>query len=213
MNCKNVVNAGDPDDPEVHHLLEGDEDGYLVDISCVDRARFDGNTDADIWRDFDAVATAVAAGCSKARREVLEMSRGITYSPHGILADIPLRQIFKPSTTTRDPMHVVLANGVMNVEIYLLLEGFRREIPNFTYKTMGDYVSCDWRFPRKAASLTFCFTEAREKIITEGRLIQSISDGAFAALSNPPTLCERLCVAVWACHRRVQVLPRVVPSR
>ena len=92
----------------------------------------------------------------------MEKSRGMKYNPHGILADIPLRQIFKPSQTTRDPMHVVLANGVMNVEIYLLLEGLRRDMFNFNYKVMEEYVASDWRFPRKATSLTYAFHQGRE---------------------------------------------------
>ena len=92
----------------------------------------------------------------------MEMSRGMKYNPHGILADIPLRRIFKPSQTTRDPMNVVLANGVMNVGIYLLLEGLRRDMFNFNYKVMENYVASDWRFPRTATSLTYAFHEGRE---------------------------------------------------
>ena len=151
FDCKNVV-----------QFLE-EPSAYLVDLACTDRAKFDSNSDADIWRDYDALAEAVAGGCTKARLKTLEKSRGMNHNPHGIIADLELRRVALPSHTTRDPMHVVLANGVMNVEIYLVLEALAKSMPGFSYAVVADFASCDWRFPRSSGSLAYTLSPAREK--------------------------------------------------
>ena len=173
FDCKNVVNSGDPDNPEILTLLDGDENGYLVDLACVDRSRFDENSDADVWRDYDALAEAVAAGVGKERLKLLQQCRGMNYDPHGLIADRDLRRFVQPSKTTRDPMHVVLANGVMNVDVYLLLEAFREELPDFSYEVVAGFVSCDWRFPRQGGSLAYVFSASRERSSRKDHLFKS----------------------------------------
>ena len=161
LNCKNVV----------QFLAEHDD--YLVDTSCTHRASFDRNSDADVWRDYDALADAVAGGCTKAHLKTLEKAHGMNFCPHGLIAAPELRAVALPSHTTRDPMHVVLANGVLNVEIYLVLNALSKCMAGFSYAVVADFVSCDWRFPRISGSLAYTLSPAREK--------SSRKDGLFKA--------------------------------
>ena len=64
-------------------------------------------------------------GATKDRIKTLSKAHGLNVSPHGVLARRPLRNKVKPTSTVRDPMHVVLANGVLNIEMHLVLQAIR----------------------------------------------------------------------------------------
>jgi hypothetical protein len=62
-------------------------------------------------------------------------------------------------------MHVYLSNGIMNVELHLLLTAAKRR-HRITYRTLDAFVSADWRWPSFSSGrrhMKGFFSEAREK--------------------------------------------------
>eukprot|EP00969_Alexandrium_andersonii_P159762 7059333-Alexandrium_andersonii.AAC.1 len=57
-----------------------------------------------------------SAGVTRAQFEDEERACGIAFNADGVLGDAELRGVFPPSKYARDPMHTMLAGGVVSVE-------------------------------------------------------------------------------------------------
>ena len=102
-----------------HELCDDDLD--LYDITHCDISSFNLNTNEDFWENTDRLAREVDV-LGVGAFENLEISTGLNYSPDGLLADIELREHFKPADSIRyDPMHCLIANGIANIEICFFL--------------------------------------------------------------------------------------------
>ena len=77
----------------------------------------------------------------------LEESLGLSFNPHGLLSDRRLREVVAPADAhTYDPMHVVFAGGVLQQEVFLLLEGAKLHL-RVGFKDVREYVTM-WQWPR-----------------------------------------------------------------
>ena len=161
MDCKNVVAIATEKNPS---LCEFDTSGYIVDIACFDQKRFDPQGDGDLARSHDALQAMVARGCTKVEIDKMEKASGINFDPDSLLADAELRPLISQCSNVRDPMHVLLANGIMNWELYLFLAAWAQS-SNFKYETMKLFLSADWSTPAKSLTprmLTEVFSDSRE---------------------------------------------------
>jgi len=143
LTCKNMCALGGRGGSVAAH----DPDGYLVDISCCDRSKFDPASNEDIWRAHDILEEMVHTGVGNAQIEKLQTAIGLNYSQYGLLADKELRAHFEPEKVTRDPMHTMIANGTMNVELWTLISACAAYVPNFSVETLRTFVQADFRRP------------------------------------------------------------------
>ena len=144
LECKNCIH-NDPDKgEECGSLLEHHRGDYLVDITCTDVTRFDRRTNEDVWRAQDVLAAAARAGCPKGRFEMLEKIYGMSYMKHGLVADADLRGICKPLDVIRDPMHVTLGNGVMNIECVAVIISIEQEAHWEVFKMLEHLATAGW---------------------------------------------------------------------
>ena len=156
LECKNCVH-NDPDKgEECGALLDHHRGGYLVDITCTDFARFDPRTNEDVWRAHDVLAAAARAGCDKGRFKMMEKVYGMTYNKDGAIADADLRCILKPLDVVRDPMHVTIANGIMNIECCAAIIAIEHESRWEVFAMLEHLAKAGWnRGPTKAFSYVF----------------------------------------------------------
>ena len=77
----------------------------------------------------------------------------MTYSPESVLADVELRDTLKPTDVLRDPMHVTIANGVMNVELYGVLEAIERETGWDVFSMLHTLANSKWHWQTNIAAL------------------------------------------------------------
>lgn len=143
MDCKNVVAAS---------VCSHDTSGYLVGIDCADRDKFDPMEEGDLVRSYDILAAMVAENRRRNHIKNYEKASGVNYEPDGLLADEELRPLVPPSSTVRDPMHVMLAGGVLNWEIYALLHAWASCTPGFSYHTLKTFLEADWTWPKSSGS-------------------------------------------------------------
>lgn len=179
MNCKNVCSLQ-------HDQLVGfDRTSYLVDVSCCEHSRLDTCTDAEIFEKYDNLARMKATGTPLAHIRKTEMASGVLLEPQGLLAAVDLREVTKPSRTVRDPMHVILASGVMNTELFLLLQAWRHVKPRFRYATLELFCGAAWRFPSstKYRNMGKLFCASRETASLAARTFKA---GASELLSVYP---------------------------
>ena len=126
--CRNVVLK-----QEGRCLANFDSTGYLQPLSCTDVSKFDRMTDELVWSTYDCLAARRGGDAASAQK----MS-GINVNPYGLLACVALRLHIKPSSSHRDPMHVVVCNGVMQWEVYMLIRNLLRKTP-FTIIQLRDF--------------------------------------------------------------------------
>ena len=128
MDCKNVVCKA-TDGRSLTTFNDGD---YLVDISCSDASRFDPMGPDALWHSHDVLANLKASGAlTRLACDQVEKATGASYEPHGLLAYLELRSIAAPSSYARDPMHTIIAGGVVNVEIFMWLKAISSCVPSF----------------------------------------------------------------------------------
>jgi hypothetical protein len=184
MDCKNVIcKAADG-----LSLTTFDDGDYLVDISCSDASRFDPMDPDALWHSHDVLAALKASGqMTRLAFEQVEKATGVSYEPEGLLADLELRRIAAPSSYARDPMHTMIAGGVVNVEIFLLLKAISSCIPGFKYETLRNFCGAAWLFPkcRPPGRLRDVFSEVRE---TSSLAAQIFKAGASEILSIYPLI-------------------------
>ncbi len=120
MDCKNVVCKA----TDGRSLTTFDDGDYLVDISCSDASRFDPMDPDALWHSHDVLANLKASGeLARLAFDQIEKATGVSYEPDGLLADLELRSIAAPSSYARDPMHTMIAGGVVNKRDFLVVEG------------------------------------------------------------------------------------------
>ena len=99
-------------------VLESTLPDGCVSIRCTDHSKFVHHTDASVYECYDALA----ACDNVADRKELQQLLGIKYNPDGMMSDPYTRQLFKPvSHTIRDWMHMLVSNGVANIQTARLL--------------------------------------------------------------------------------------------
>jgi hypothetical protein len=116
-DCKNIMNTD-------LHKIHGDE--WRKHYAKAMPREFDRHTDISFWE----MADSLAEHAGTAALDDLEKEYGLNYEPHGLIYDIPLRQIFSPiSNFYRDSMHTIIASGgVAGFEIAaFLLHGTKNE--------------------------------------------------------------------------------------
>ena len=129
----------------------------LQDIGCSDVRLIGLKSDADVWAQADEVAASKDTPGFKLK----ETTRGMSYHEDALLFDIPLRQHFKPaSSTSVDAMHVVFSNGVLPGEIMLLLEAMKKR-HGFYFQSLRDYLG-PWKWSQIGEPAD-CFNKRREK--------------------------------------------------
>ena len=114
LKCKNVIMKS--------ASVDGDG-GYFVDICCHEFARFDAQSDDDVWKLWDDLAAAWATAgspghISKGDFQKLDKASGFNYHPNGLLEDKELRAVVKPSDMAYDSMHNLWSNGTVGWEVF-----------------------------------------------------------------------------------------------
>ena len=125
----------------------------IPDISCGDESKLGLRTDHDVWGICDALKAATPG-----QRTELQQLSGIKYQPDSLLYDIALRQFVSPTASNRfDVMHVVASNGVLGVEIALLLGELRKSVGVYFAEVRNFHIDERW-LPK-----TEVFSKVREK--------------------------------------------------
>ena len=131
FKCKNVL----------YNLASGIDIGvYCVPIGCGKPNLFDECDDKDHWDRVDHLLTRKPI-VSKAALEKMETSLGINCNPHGVIADVELREFVPPSKVVRyETMHCVFQNGIVSVEKRNFLEAVREYRPT----DLRLFLEADW---------------------------------------------------------------------
>jgi hypothetical protein len=135
----------DLDDSDQENTLEiCDDSDYLVDIACSDDSKFDRTEPGDMWKQHEILENLARTGAlSQTRFNKVCQASGMNFNPHGIWADRELREVLPPDCfSTRDPMHVLWANGTMNTELYAIIDFMGIHFPD-----LEQFAAADWRFP------------------------------------------------------------------
>ena len=157
ISCKNVVMRGSG--------LEAHSD-YLVPLLCPDHRQLDMSSNEDHWRKQDLLCEQQHV-LGKGAFGELEKSIGANCNPDGLLRDVPMRSHFLPaSALTYDAMHVLFANGVMNLELHLLVKAARERL-RLRYRDFRAKLAA-WSWPdvrrRAGHDLLEVFSDAREAV-------------------------------------------------
>ena len=159
MACRNVTSLQ-------ADLAENDPTSFLVDISCSDERCFQLNSDHDIWRMQDRLLGIQARSHTKQELQLAEKTMGMNCNPHGILADVELRQFIAPSSYTRDSMHTFLSAGTVSIEMRLLLKSLNRQL-GVTYSSLQVFCKAEWKWPAhvqtKGHQIHQAFSAQRER--------------------------------------------------
>lgn len=172
LHCKNVV-AKAADGRQ--DLVDCDVEGYLVGIACTDPRLFDPMSDADWHAAFDLLAGL--AGDSRRKKELEDMQKavGLNWEPRGLLGDADLRPLVSVTKSVRDPMHMLLSNGAMNVELVLLLKAWAETTPEFKFHMLRDFCAARWCFPRARKKVKV------SDVFSDGRLAASLPGNSLKA--------------------------------
>ena len=190
--CLNVLNTDPDEGEECGALLEHIRGDYYVDITCTDPSRFDRSTNDDVWRKFDTLAAAKRAGCGAGTFKDIQKALGMTYSEGCLLADVELRHTLKPTDVLRDPMHVTVSNGVMNVEIYCVLGAIERETRWDVYPMLLTLAKSKWR---TQAKFSFVFDEYHAKSTKKDWMFKGGGIGALGRVPVRALLYQQVCDA------------------
>ena len=156
QDCANVCNS-----------VRGPAPGE-IDLTCSDPSQFVRYTDDELFNVIDTMAAAVRAGGVNLQR--LQTSLGFDHDPHGLMADVSLRDMYKPSTHhLRDWMHTFVQDGLCNSEMYGIVTRMATLRPPVTLNMLQTFfsmcslpkkhgkVSLDWiarqRFSHKKRSM------------------------------------------------------------
>lgn len=116
LTCKNVF--GRVHDTDI-------ADGG-VSIKCADKSKLDMHTNDSLYHYYDTIACATID-----YREELQKFLGIKVNIHGIMHCQHIRSYYKPiDHMLRDPMHVLISNGVGNAHIACLMKALIAHKPN-----------------------------------------------------------------------------------
>ena len=193
MICRNVVMKGS----DLAHRRAG----YLLEITSPEVERFDVATDADMYEAMGILSRA-QPGWTKTAFKQLQQSIGYNFNPDGVLADSGLVPHVRPSSClTYDSMHCLLSNGVLSLEVFLLLDVCEKHF-HLKYPAIQLYFKSDWRFP----GFSKCKGRAIHEVFNSTR--ESASKHSFKASAT-----ELLIVYPILRHFMDTVItPRCVPS-
>ena len=162
MLCKNLVMKG-------NEVASSATEDYLVTITCSEVSRFDRCSDNDIWQLVDYMAAQEGVR-SRASFDDLQKCAGIRHLPTGLLLNVPLRQMVRPTMTTYDSMHCYFGHGVAALELHLFLDTCKKAI-GLTFKDLRGFLAADWQWPKfkrhGAGGLAAVFSDARENCTHE----------------------------------------------
>ena len=143
----------------------GDDDKPLMICTMTKCSEIIKATDADTLGAIDRLALRKAdPKCSPDEFERWQKASGLLYQEHGLLSDPVLRAqgIVQPcSQYCHDPMHTMIANGVLNVVLWLLLVALSHHFN--IWQILHQYVAL-WTTPRhfKNIHLHEMFNKKRE---------------------------------------------------
>ena len=95
----------------------------------------------------------------------LQQSLGMTWQPHALLLDATLDGIVYPTTQyMHDWMHTLIANGIVNLAIYLLFETFIEAGSTRIYEVCEGFIA-KWKWPSRLHGdhLSDIFTNSKKK--------------------------------------------------
>ena len=149
-----------------------ERDPTVPNIATSDVAKLGLRTDEDIWSTFDSLE-----GLAAADREFGQHISGLKFSTDGLLYDKPLRRYVRPTLLRYDAMHILFSNGLVGVEMKLVLDTMSDTVGGYFEHVRGWIAEHNW-VPR-----TTCFSESREAHATH-----AIKAGASELLSDYPLL-------------------------
>ena len=206
-DCKNVVS----DRSDLHK-----HDTQLVPLSCVEPSLFDPMPHDGLHRTHDMLAAMVVSGRSKVDINRAEQASGLVYNAHGVLADAELRAHVDLRANARDPMHVMFVGGVLNTEMWAVLNAWRRVRKGFSWKVLREWFAAAWRYPAARAkhmSLPKIFTDTREEASNAAQSMKLGASELMAVYSIirhfvevevlPSGLIPLACASYLACCRAV----------
>ena len=116
-------------------------DPKIPDISCGEESKLGLRTDQDVWNMCDELEAAPAG-----QRAELQQFLGIKYQPDGLLYDRALRQFVSPTASNRfDVMHIVASNGVLGVEMALMLGEMKRTLGAYFAEVRAFHTEEGWQ--------------------------------------------------------------------
>ena len=177
--CKNIISMHST----IHDYMDNTYFATVDHFVCAD---FDLNSDESIWTMVDSLALQHNA-VNKVTFDQLQMCMGLTFNPHGLLADASLRVHVKPiSCHTWDFMHTYLQGGVAAVEAHLFLEAMKQKL-GVKFADLAAFCNADWKFLdyRIKSNISNVFSDDREACTHD-----SFKGNASELLSALPVLAH-----------------------
>jgi len=100
---------------------------------------FQPNRNEDLWN-AQAHLAAQSALLTKTALDTLEKACGQNFCPQGVLADRDLRNYAKPLDSQFDSMHIYWSNGIVDLEVDLMLQSLKKE-PGLNSQHLETYVN------------------------------------------------------------------------
>jgi hypothetical protein len=134
-------------------------------------------SDTDILQAVDRLAHRRATITNETVFERWQKASGLVHQPNGLLLDPALRSIdvLRPcSQYCHDPMHTMVANGVMNVVMWLVLAALSHHMD--IWGSLYSYVAL-WHIPKhfKGNGLHEMFSRKRERSCKEAKKFKCIA--------------------------------------
>ena len=150
--------------------------------------------DNDILGAVDRLA-ARAITCNSDDFAKWEKAAGIVHQEHGLLQNQFLRSkgVLQPATQyVHDPMHCFVANGVMNVVVWLLLTAISADIDVFG--TLRSYIAL-WAWPKnfKLDKLFEVFNDARVRSCLKAKRFKCMASELLGLYPILAYFFNRLC--------------------
>ena len=207
IKCANGVKKGALTDADHPLPNPGNE---LMEITAPSLRGFVSNTNEALWESVDELQVMTRLvqrkQMTKAKFELAQMACGLSFNPHGLLADKRLRKYFKPlDMHTEDWAHVYLCKGVGGDELAHLMG--RLKTFNVKYDTFREELKL-WNWPRvhhgtgKGTWRLFSETRAAAAQREDGSWKSSASE----FLSIAPIVCD------WVGRRMSTQMPGEVES-
>lgn len=178
-----------------------------VSICAYNPATFWKMEDADLWNMQDELARDHAA----LRRglhgmfEDKQTFSGVNFSPHGLLASIPLRQHTRPTKHRFDRMHNQESGGVAELEINLLVESLATS-RLYSNAQLTEYCNAGWKIRGSAVKLKFKDNKLKgqaAEVLTAMPILHEFVL-AFLQAWEPDKVAS--FKALFACHKQLQYI-------
>ena len=144
FKCSNVLKKGSG--------LAQHRPAELVEISCLDPARFSPNSDSKAFSAHDRLS-GMQGRTSVAEFRKHEVAMGMSFCRHGLLADADLRSHVAPVSSMRyDWQHTYLSNGIAAQEMHRFLASCKASGIADIWPLLEKYCQANWLFPNALAS-------------------------------------------------------------